>query len=315
MVRICPKCGKESPDISNFCIKCGTEFESNLGFDKYINQETIDILESTNLSKEEYKNIINDIIDNAKVKYNKLISESPFTKEDIFPLDDIKFIAQSFASLSFKKEVSDYGHYGFNLIEIDERLNPSLQIFAIIKQLAHHLLAEILENVFVYVLGVEKDDELESVVAATFKFEAPRLMDEYCACMIQEYFIPYGFQNYNSFYEFYDNVVDKNSEDVVFYLNLANSLAQDIIFILNEFIDDKLREKIRIQFKVDAISNDYGSVGLNNNIITLKECEKINSITSITLKVPIEVFLNDNESYDDILDDYKDKFNSVNNSN
>ena len=314
MVRTCPKCGEKSPDISNFCIKCGAEFESDLGFDKYINQETIDLLESTNLSNEEYKTILDDIIDTAKVKYDKLMSESAFTEEDIFPLDDIKFIAQSFASLSFKSEGLDYGHYGFNLIEIDERLNPSLQIFAIIKELAHHLLAEILENVFVYVLDVEKDDELESVVATTFKFEAPRLMDEYCACMTQEYFIPYGFQNYNSFYEFYDNVVDKNSEDIIFYLNLANSLAQDVIYILNGFIDDELREKIRIQFKVDAISNDYLSVGLNN-LITLEEDEKINSITSITLKVPIEVFLDDKSSYDDILDEYKDKFNSVNNLN
>lgn len=314
MVRICPKCNKESPDISNFCIDCGAEFESNLGFDKYINQNTIDILNSIKLSKEEYDNILNDIIDNAKVNYGNLISEYSSNKEDIFPLDDVKFIAQSFASLSFKKEVSDYGHYGFNLIEIDERLNSSLQIFTIIKQLAHHLLAEILENVMVYVLNVKKDDELESVVATTFKFEAPRLMDEYCACMTQEYFIPYGFQNYKSLYEFYDNVVNKNSEDVIFYLNLANSLAQDVIHILNEFIDDKLREKIRIQFKVDSISAEHGSVGLNN-LITLKEDEKINSITSITLKVPIEVFLNDKGSYDDILDEYKDKFNSVNNPN
>ena len=313
MVRICPKCGKESPDISNFCIECGVEFESTPGFDKYISKETIDILESANLSKEEYDNILNDIIDEAKGKYDKLLSESSYDKEDIFPLDDIKYIAQSFASLSFKNEGSEYGHYGFNLIEIDERLNSSLQIFAIIKELGHHLLAEILENVFVYVLGVEKDDELESVVATTFKFEAPRLMDEYCACMIQEYFIPYGFQNYNSFYEFYDNV-DKNSDDVIFYLNLANSLAQDIIYILNEFIDDDLREKIRIQFKVDEISKEHGSLGLDN-LITLKDEEKINAITSITLKVPIEVFLNDKGSYEDILDDYKDKFHSVNNPN
>lgn len=94
-------------------------------------------------------------------------------------------------------------------------------------------------------------------------------------------------------------------------LNIANSLAQDIIHILNEFIDDKLREKIRIQFKVDSISKEHGSLGLND-LITLEEDEKINSITSITLKVPIEVFLDDKSSYDDILDEYKDKFNSVN---
>ena len=52
-----------------------------------------------------------------------------------------------------------------------------------------------------------------------------------------------------------------------------------------------------------------------NDLITLEEDEKINSITSITLKVPIEVFLKDKGSYDDILDEYKDKFNSVNNPN
>ena len=161
---------------------------------------------------------------------------------------------------------------------------------------------------------MEKDDELESVVATTFKFEAPRLMDEYCACMIQEYFIPYGFQNYSSFYEFYNNVVDKNSEEVIFYLNLAYSLAYDIIYILKEFINDKLREKIKIQFKVDDISNNYKSVGLNNLII-LEEDKKIKSITSITLKVPIKVFLDDKGSYDDILEDYKDKFYAVNNPN
>ena len=104
MGRICPKCGEESPDISNFCINCGTEFESDLGFDKKKNKKTIDILESANLSEEEYKDILNEIIDNAKVRYDKLISESSFDEEDIFPLDDVKFIAQSFASLSFKNE-------------------------------------------------------------------------------------------------------------------------------------------------------------------------------------------------------------------
>ena len=188
-MKICPNCGAESPDISKFCIKCGSEFEFNIGFDKYINQETVDVLESVNLSEEEYDDIINDIIVSAKIKYGALREDSSITEEDLFPLDKILLITKSFASISFKNEGSDYGHYGFNLIQIDERLNSSLQIFTILKQLAHHLLAEILENVMAYVLDVEKDDELESVIAASFKFEAPNLMDEYCACIVQERFI------------------------------------------------------------------------------------------------------------------------------
>ena len=311
MVKICPRCGAESPDISKFCINCGSEFEFNMGFDKYINRETVDILESSNLCEVEYDDIINDIIASAKIKYNALMEDSYSHEEDMFPIDKILLIANSFASLSFKNEGSDYGHYGFNLIQIDERLNSSFQIFTIIKQLAHHLLAEILENVMAYVLGIEKDDELESVIAASFKFEAPNLMDEYCACIVQERFIPYGYQNFNSFYEIFDNVEDKNSENITFYLNLANSLAQDIFLILDEFIDVDLREKIKIQFQVDNIKKESRSHGLDN-ITTLPIDEKIHSITFITLKIPIKVFLDDKDSYNDILDDYKDKFHSVN---
>ena len=311
-MKICPNCGAESPDISKFCIKCGSEFEFNIGFDKYINQETVDVLESVNLSEEEYDDIINDIIVSAKIKYGALREDSSITEEDLFPLDKILLITKSFASISFKNEGSDYGHYGLNLIQIDERLNSSLQIFTILKQLAHHLLAEILENVMAYVLDVEKDDELESVIAASFKFEAPNLMDEYCACIVQERFIPYGYQNFNSFYEIFDKV-DDDSENIIFYLNLANSLAQDIFFILDEFIDEDLREKIKIQFQVDNIGKENISHGLDNLSI-LPVDEKIHSITFMTLKIPIKVFLDEKDSYDDILDDYKDKFHSVNNT-
>ena len=311
MVKICPKCGAESPEISKFCIKCGSEFEFNVGFDKYINQETVDVLESANLSEEEYCDIIKDIISSAKNKYETLMKDSSLNEEDLFPLDKIMLIAKSFASISFKNEGSDYGHYGFNLIQIDKRLNSSLQIFTILKQLAHHLLAEILENVMAYVLDVEKDDELESVIAASFKFEAPNLMDEYCACIVQERFIPYGYQNFNSFYEIFDKVEDKDSENIIFYLNLANSLAQDIFLILDEFIDADLKEKIKIQFQVDNMGKENVSYGLDNLSI-LPVDEKIHSITFMTLKIPIKVFLDDKDSYDEILDDYKDKFHSVN---
>ena len=311
MVKICPKCGAESPEISKFCIKCGSEFEFNVGFDKYINQETVDVLESANLSEEEYCDIIKDIISSAKNKYETLMKDSSLNEEDLFPLDKIMLIAKSFASISFKNEGSDYGHYGFNLIQIDKRLNSSLQIFTILKQLAHHLLAEILENVMAYVLDVEKDDELESVIAASFKFEAPNLMDEYCACIVQERFIPYGYQNFNSFYEIFDKVEDKDSENIIFYLNLANSLAQDIFLILDEFIDADLKEKIKIQFQVDNMGKENVSYGLDNLSI-LSVDEKIHSITFMTLKIPIKVFLDDKDSYDEILDDYKDKFHSVN---
>ena len=95
--------------------------------------------------------------------------------------------------------------------------------------------------------------------------------------------------------------------------NNGGKLPTQTFFILDEFIDEDLREKIKIQFQVDNIGKENISHGLDNLSI-LPVDEKIHSITFMTLKIPIKVFLDEKDSYDDILDDYKDKFHSVNNT-
>ena len=226
MVKTCFHCGEESPDIAKFCINCGNEFDLSFGgFDKYLGQETIDKLDSASLSYEEYENVINDIIASAKINYAKLINDSEYDEEDLFPLKRIMYIALSFTPILSKIEGDGDSSYGFNLIKVDERLNSSQKILNILKELTHHLLAEILENVMAYVLGVEKDDELEAVVAASLKFKNAFLMDEYCSCIVQEKFIPSGYQNFEDIYEILDSFVeDQEKENALFELNFGKSI-------------------------------------------------------------------------------------------
>ena len=316
MVKTCLNCGEESPDIAKFCIKCGSEFDLSLsGFDKYLGQETISQLESASLSYDEYENVINDIIASAKINYSKLINDSEYDEDDLFPLKKITYIALSFTPILSKIEGNEDSSYGFNLIKVDERLNSSQKILNILKELSHHLLAEILENIMSYVLGVEKDDGLEAVVAASLKFKNAFLMDEYCSCIVQEKFIPSGYQNFEDIYEILDSFTDnQEKENALFELNFGKSIAQDIIRILNEFIDDNLKEKIRIQFNVDRIES-INARGDLEDISTITDIQKIKHITFVTLAIPIKIFSENKGAYSDIISQYTDKFKVINGLN
>lgn len=316
MVKTCLNCGEESPDIAKFCINCGNEFDLSFsGFDRYLDQETIDKLESASLSYDEYEDIIKDIIDSAKINYAKLITDSEYDEDDLFPLKKIMYVALSFTPILSKIEGNDDSSYGFNLIKVDERLNSSEKILNILKELTHHLLAEILENVMAYVLGVEKDDGLEAVVAASLKFKNAFLMDEYCSCIVQEKFIPLGYQNFDDIYEILDSFVEnQEKENALFELSFGKSIAQDIIKILNEFIDNDLKEKIRIQFNVDGIESNTAHGDLED-ISTITDIQKIKHVTFVTLAIPIRIFSENKGEYSDIISQYTDKFKVINGLN
>lgn len=316
MVKSCFNCGEESPDIAKFCINCGKEFDLSFsGFNKYICQETVDKLENISLNEDEYDAIINDIIANAKINYANLINESELDENELFPLKRITLVALSFTPILSKIEGDGKSSYGFNLIKVSEKLNSSQKILNILKELAHHLLAEILENVFAYILNVEKDDDLEAVVAASLKFKNAFLMDEYCSCIVQEKFIPYGFQNYDSVYEILDSFQEGlEKENALNDLNFGKSISQDIIKILDGFIDDDLIEKIKIQFNVDEIENQGFSTDFNEVSILNVE-QKIKHLTSVSLAIPIKIFLEDKCQYGDILSQYSEKFKVINEIN
>lgn len=316
MVKTCFHCGEESPDIAKFCINCGNEFDLSFGgFDKYLGKETIDKLDSASLSYDEYENVINDIIASAKINYAKLISDSEYDEMDLFPLKRIMYIALSFTPILSKIEGEGDSSYGFNLIKVDERLNSSQKILNILKELTHHLLAEILENIMAYVLGVEKDDGLEAVVAASLKFKNAFLMDEYCSCIVQEKFIPSGYQNFDDIYEILDSFKEnQEKENALFELSFGKSIAQDIIKILNEFIDDDLKEKIKIQFNVDRIESNTARGDLED-ISAMEDIQKVKHITFVSLAIPIKIFFENKGEYSDIISQYTDKFKVINEIN
>ena len=76
-----------------------------------------------------------------------------------------------------------------------------------------------------YVLGVEKDDGLEAVVAASLKFKNAFLMDEHCSCIVQEKFIPSGYQNF-------EDMLLNVFVHLLLYLILSLLIFYNILYLL-----------------------------------------------------------------------------------
>ena len=82
--------------------------------------------------------------------------------------------------------------------------------------------------------------------------------------LMENRFIPLKYQNFNSFIKC---VTDLNmgGEEIEFYIGIANSFAYEVIHYLQKYIDDDLRQSIRLQFKIDMIEakkldNDFGDI-------------------------------------------------------
>ena len=84
-------------------------------------------------------------------------------------------------------------------------------------------------------------------------------MNEYCAHTVEGRFVPFGYQNYGSYNILIKNLgVDKESLDgmVIF----GNTFANEIIHYLENYIDEELREEIKLQYKKDLTPPSYESI-------------------------------------------------------
>ena len=89
-------------------------------------------------------------------------------------------------------------------------------------------------------------------------------MFEYCAHTVEGRFIPYGYQNYGSF----NNLVrqsDISEDNLELAIILGNSFANEIIVYLEKYIDDDLRNLIKIQYKKDSAVPKFDSIELETN--------------------------------------------------
>lgn len=258
----CSKCGRLNNNSVTSCRSCGStlikeeylNLKSFNSFEELFVDETFDMLKSASISEDEYNMIIKNIIDFGDFSLDELYEDIPLNKRENFDiLTKVSFIATAFAKIKYKTKGAELGSYAFNCINIDDRLDNSNQISALIHELSHHLLAEIFEQVLMYVLEVNKTNELESFSHLSLMNSPSALMDEYCAHTVQGRFIPHGYQNYGSFNILLNKNFDSDNDQDVVYLNmvLGNSFAEDIIKIIEHFIDYDLREEIKAQFKKD----------------------------------------------------------------
>ena len=261
----CSQCGTENTEINSFCNKCGStlikpeyfNIQTFYNFDQLFTNENKKVLDELSFSVNAYNIIIENIRDEGKANYEKLLNDIPYEKQQSMDiLSKIKLITQAFAKISYKSRGAELGSYSFNLINIDDRLDKANQISTLIHELTHHLVAEIFEQAVMYLLEVKKSEVLEAFIwLVLLGTPTAVLMDEYCAHTVEGRFVPHGYQNFGSFNNILNQSFNPEKEEdrqmVQSHIVLGNSIAEDIIGLLEGFITPQLREEIKTQYKKD----------------------------------------------------------------
>ena len=273
---ICPICGENNTDLANFCIKCGNQINPIRieDFETLFSQFNQDLLAEAEISNEQYNQILSNIF--IRADYVDIWGET--TKNKIL----------NFASIFTECKPKARGYErGFIFlgknIYYDDRLDDSVQIATIIHELGHFFLFEIIENLLCYVFKVETSVTLQSFVLYFLTLPEFRIMNEYCSHTVEGRFVPYGYQNYGSFYVLVENMgIDDESIDSM--ITLGNSFANEIIVYLEKYIDEELRDEIKLQYRKDLASPTYESIFKETD-----SCFPLDFKNSILLKMLCDV--------------------------
>ena len=160
-----------------------------------------------------------------------------------------------------------------------------------IHELGHFLLFEIIERLLCHIFRVEASTTLQSFVWYFLILPEFKIMSEYCAHTIEGRFIPYGYQNYGSYNALVESIgIDEESLDVM--IKLGNSFANEIIVYLEKYIDEELRNEIKLQYRKDLKSPSYESI-LKESDSSLPLDLKNSLLLKMLFGVLKEVFDND----------------------
>ena len=179
------------------------------------------------------------------------------------PKEKVLQIANVFTQVIPKSSGLVYGEYGSPIIFYDDRLDESLQISTIIHELAHFLLFDFSVNMLCEILDINPSSVIKSFVNHFLISPEIEVINEFYAHSVENRFIPLKYQDFNSFLMCI-STLGWNIEDVEDFILLGNSLAHDIIFFLQQYIDDNLRESIKLQFKID-MNEPKNNISFNYN--------------------------------------------------
>ena len=254
---VCPHCGKVNPDIADFCIRCHKQINPLAidDFDMLFNEYNENLLKNAEITNEQYNEILKNIF--SRASYIEFYGNSA--------RDKVLRLASIFTECRPKSRGYERGFIFLgNCIYYDDRLDDSVQIATIIHELAHYLLFNIIENLLCRIFRVESSTTLQSFVWFFLTLPEFKIMNEYCAHTVEGRFIPYGYQNYGSFNDLIkQSNYDKGSlEDMVVF---GNTFANEIIIYLEKYIDEDLREEIKLQYKKDLRNPSYDSIHIETN--------------------------------------------------
>ncbi|MEE0024846.1 ImmA/IrrE family metallo-endopeptidase [Methanobrevibacter sp.] len=281
---ICPFCGVKNPDSSNVCINCHKQITPIAidSFDVLFSDYNRSLLLNPNFSVEDYFNILKSMF--KKLDYIEISGKTP--KEKVLQ------IANVFTPVIPKSNGLVYGEYGSPVIFYDDRLDESLQISTIIHELAHFLLFDLSVNILCEILDIAPSPVIKSFIDHFLIDSEVEIINEFYAHSVENRFIPLKYQDFNSFFMCISKL-GFSADDVEDFIVLGNSLAHDIIFFLQKYIDDNLRESIKLQFKIDMNEPNTISFNYNNDILPH---EKKNTVYIGLMVYYFEVFYLDKEA-------------------
>jgi hypothetical protein len=249
---ICPFCGEFNMDYATHCCNCKRQINpiSIEDYDTLFSQYNEELLLNAEISDEEYNQILSNIF--ARVEFMNIYGDSV--------KDKILSLASVFTQCTPKSRGYERGYIFLgNVIRYDDRLDDSVQIATIIHELAHYLLFSIIESLLCHIFKVKTSTVLQSFVWYFLTLPEFEIMNEYCAHTVEGRFIPYGYQNYGSFNVLVENTTF-DEESVKSMIKFGNSFANEIIVYLEKYIDDSLRQEIKLQYKMDLREPNYESI-------------------------------------------------------
>ena len=276
MEHSCPHCGQINPEIAAYCVRCNKQINplSINDFDMLFNEYNQNLLKNAEITDEKYHEILKNIF--ARANYIDIYGNG--AKEKILRLASV-FTECRPKSRGYERGFIFLG----NCIYYDDRLDDSVQIATVIHELAHYLLFNIIENLLCSIFRVESSVILQSFVWFFLTFPEFKIMNEYCAHTVEGRFVPYGHQNYGSFNTLIQqNDYDKSSlDDMVVF---GNTFANEIIVYLEKYIDEDLREEIKLQYRKDFKVPSNDSIHIETN-----DCLALDMKNSVLLRLLYDV--------------------------
>ena len=249
---ICPICGESNSDFAAHCRKCKSQLNpiSIDDFDTLFSQFNQNLLKNAEITDEEYNRMLSNIF--IRADYIDVWGDS--TRNKILNLAGI------FTECKTKARGYERGYIFLgNGIYYDDRLEDSIQIATIIHELGHYFLFDIIETLLCNVFKVKPSSTIQSFVWYFLMLPEFQIMSEYCAHTVEGRFIPYGHQNYGSLNELDENI-GFDEESLESMIKLGNSFANEIIVYLEKYIDEDLRNEIKMQYRKDLTPPTYESI-------------------------------------------------------